>query len=115
MAQAKQIMFNRVNGAGFTEAQVIQQGPDIINVSVPGKKSNQVVNLVSTTAQLYFRQVLLVANNTAPATPVQPTPSPSVSGTPSPSGSPSAKASKSPKAKASPSASTKAAGLPGAS
>jgi preprotein translocase subunit SecD len=109
MAQAKQIMFNRVNGAGFTEAQVVQQGPDIINVSVPGQKSNQVVNLVSTTAQLYFRQVLLVASNSAPATPAQPTP------TPSGSPSPSAKASKSPKAKASPSASTKAAGLPGSS
>ncbi len=117
MAQARQIMFNRVNSAGFTEAQVVQQGPDIINVSVPGKKSSQVVNLVSTTAQLYFRQVLLVANNAAPATTPQPTPTPSASGSASPSGSPSpsAKASKTPKAKASPSASTKAAGLPGAS
>jgi preprotein translocase subunit SecD len=113
MAQAKQIMFNRVNGAGFTEAQVVQQGPDIINVSVPGKKSNQVVNLVSTTAQLYFRQVLLVANNSAPATPPQPAPTPSAS--PSGSPSPSAKASKTPKAKASPSSSAKAAGLPGGS
>lgn len=109
MAQAKQIMFNRVNGAGFTEAQVVQQGPDIINVSVPGKRSSQVVNLVSTTAQLYFRQVLLVAQNAAPAVPAQPTPTPSASGSASPSGSPSpsAKASKTPK--------SKAAGLPGAS
>ena len=36
MTQAKNIMANRVNGAGFTEAQVQQQGSDIINVAVPG-------------------------------------------------------------------------------
>ena len=35
MTTAKNIMANRVNGAGFTEAQVQQQGSDIINVAVP--------------------------------------------------------------------------------
>ena len=59
MTQAKNIMANRVNGAGFTEAQVQQQGSDIINVAVPGAGSQKVVNLVGTTAQLLFRQVIL--------------------------------------------------------
>ncbi|MBO0773944.1 MAG: protein translocase subunit SecD, partial [Actinobacteria bacterium] len=56
MQQAISIMTNRVNASGFTEAQVEQQGNDIINVSVPGKGSQQVVSLVSQTAQLQFRQ-----------------------------------------------------------
>src|SRR5215510_4014993 len=47
MAQAIQIMNSRVNGAGFTEAQVQQQGSNIINVSVPGRNAKQVVALVS--------------------------------------------------------------------
>ena len=46
MTQAKNIMANRVNGAGFTEAQVQQQGSDIINVAVPGAGSQKVVSLV---------------------------------------------------------------------
>ena len=36
---AKNIMDNRVNGAGFTEAQVQQQGSNIINVAVPGRRA----------------------------------------------------------------------------
>src|SRR6185437_9104163 len=61
MQQAIQIMENRVNASGTTEAQVQQQGSDIINVSVPGQSAQQVVNLVSQTAELQFRQVLLAA------------------------------------------------------
>ena len=71
MTQAKNIMANRVNGAGFTEAQVQQQGSDIINVAVPGAGSQKVVNLVGTTAQLLFRQVILVAPNKGATTPVR--------------------------------------------
>ena len=91
MQQAIQIMDNRVNGAGVTEAQVVQQGSDIINVSVPGQSAEAVVAKVSRTAELQFRQVLLVAPNTPPATA---TPSPSASASPSSS----AKASPSPSA-----------------
>ena len=90
MQQAIQIMNNRVNGAGFTEAQVVQQGSDIINVSVPGQNAQKVVSLVSRTAELMFRQVLLQAPNRS-TTPT-PTPSPSGSASPSPSASPSAAA-----------------------
>ncbi len=104
MTQAKNIMSSRVNGAGFTEAQVQQQGSDIINVAVPGANSQKVVNLVGTTAQLLFRQVILQAPNTGATTPVTtPTPTPSASGpaspTPSVSASPTASASASSTAK----------------
>ena len=57
MKQALQIMQSRVDGAGFTEAQIQQQGNDVITVAVPGADSQQVVNLVGQTAQLRFRQV----------------------------------------------------------
>ena len=96
MTTAKDIMTSRVDSAGFTEAQVQQQGSDIINVAVPGAGSQKVVALVGTTAQLLFRQVLLMAPNTG-ATTATPVPTPSASGsptaTPSASGSPSASAS----------------------
>ena len=106
MTQALGIMQSRVYGAGFTEAQIQQQGNNVITVSVPGAGSQKVVDLVGQTAQLRFRQVLLVAQNSSAATP---TPSPSASGTPSPSASSTAKASPS----ASASSSAHAAGAPG--
>jgi preprotein translocase subunit SecD len=109
MTQARQIMENRVNGAGFTGAQVQTQGSNIITVAVPGKGSQDVVNLVGQTANLLFRQVLLVAPNTSAATP---TPSASASPSATPSPSVSAKSNVSPKASASSSA--HAAGAPGA-
>src|SRR5215469_78954 len=97
MATAVQIMLNRVDAGGFTEASVVQQGSNIINVSVPGQKSQAVVKLVEQTAELLFRQVLLQAPNTATPVPTAtPTPSSTPTGSPSPSAS------------ASPSASTKA-------
>jgi len=104
MTTAKNIMANRVNGAGFTEAQVQQQGSNIINVAVPGAGSQKVVSLVGTTAQLLFREVLLEATNTGATTSTTtPTPTPSASGspsaTPSSSASPSASASASSSAK----------------
>ena len=110
MTQAKNIMANRVNGAGFTEAQVQQQGSDIINVAVPGAGAQKVVNLVGTTAQLLFRQVLLQAQNTgSTSAATTPTPTPSASGSSSatPSSGASAKASASPTASASASSSAK--------
>jgi len=59
MNQARSILQSRVNSTGTTGAQVQQQGPSLIVVSVPGKGSEQVINLISTTAQMRFRQVLL--------------------------------------------------------
>jgi preprotein translocase subunit SecD len=106
MQQAIQIMNNRVNGAGFTEAQVVQQGSDIINVSVPGQNAQKVVGLVSRTAELMFRQVLLQAPNRSSAATPTPTPSPSASASPSgtakPSASPAASAAATPTPSATP-------------
>ncbi len=96
MATAVSIMNGRVNGAGFNGASVTSQGNDLINVTVPGKGSQEVVNLVGTTAQLRFRQVLLVAPNYATSATPTPTPTPTPSPSPSPTPSASAKASASP-------------------
>jgi preprotein translocase subunit SecD len=110
MTQAKNIMASRVNGAGFTEAQVQQQGSDIINVAVPGAGTQKVVSLVGQTAQLLFRQVLLQAPNTgsrtATTTPT-PTPSASAPASATPSSGASSTASASPTASASASSSAK--------
>ena len=109
MQTAQQIMFNRVNSAGFTEASVVPQGTNIMTVSVPGQNSQKVVQLVSQTAELLFRQVQLVAPNAStPAPTPTPTPSGTPSGTPSPTASPQATSSATAKAKASPKASTSA-------
>jgi preprotein translocase subunit SecD len=111
MTEARSIIENRVNGAGFTGAEVNQQGPDIITVAVPGKGAQQVESLVGRTALLRFRQVLLVApNETTSTSSPSATPSPSASAAPSPTKS--AKKS-SAKASASPSPSAGALGAPG--
>ena len=59
MAQAINILESRVNGTGTSGATVQQQGTDQINVSVPGQTEQQVIGLVSSTARLAFRPVLL--------------------------------------------------------
>jgi preprotein translocase subunit SecD len=103
MKQAVAIINNRVNASGNTGVTVQQQGATDIEVTAPGQGSQQLINNVSTTAQLRFRAVLLEGSSTAAA-------SPSASATASPSASPSASGSSGTKTKASasPSASTKA-------
>jgi preprotein translocase subunit SecD len=96
MGLALSIMNSRVNGAGFNGATVVPQGTDLINVTVPGKSAQQVVNLVGTTALLRFRQVILVAPNYASTSTPTPTPTPSATPTPTPSASTKSKASPSP-------------------
>jgi preprotein translocase subunit SecD len=96
MAQARAIMIARVNGAGFSGAQVQQQGSNNMVVTVPGANTQKVVRLVGTTAELLFRQVLLVGAHGATATPSSTsttTPSTSPTTAPSTSPSPSTKAS----------------------
>jgi preprotein translocase subunit SecD len=99
MDQAVTIITNRVNGSGSTGAQVQKVGNDLINVSVPGQGSQQVINEVSTTAQLRIRPVLLIAQSGA---------TPSASATPTPSPTPSSSTGAHASPSASPSASTKA-------
>jgi preprotein translocase subunit SecD len=109
MNEARSIILNRVNGAGFTGAEVNQQGPDIITVAVPGKGAQQVESLVGRTALLRFRQVLLVAPNlTTSTTSPSATPTPSASATPAKSAAKSsAKAAASPSSTPSPSSAAK--------
>jgi preprotein translocase subunit SecD len=97
MDQAVTIITNRVNGSGSTGAQVQKVGNDIINVSVPGQGSQQVINEVSTTAQMRFRPVLLEAQS-APSASATPTPSPTPSSSTGAHASPSASSSASTKA-----------------
>jgi preprotein translocase subunit SecD len=114
MQQAITVLESRVNGTGNSGAQVQQQGSDLINITVPGKAANDVINLVSSTAKLAFRPVYLQEPYTGPATTTpSATPSGTATGSPSPSATPTGSAKSStgaptPSTSASPKASTQA-------
>lgn len=98
MQQAVSILQSRVNGSGTSGATVATQGSNQITVSVPGKAEQQVINLVSSTARLAFRPVLLFSPYTGSAggkPAATPSPTPTGTGTASPAAkaSPSASAS----------------------
>ena len=118
MNEARSIMLARVNGAGFSGAQVQQLGATGIVITVPGANAQKVVNLVGKTAQLFFRQVLLVgaANSTATRS-TTPTTSPTTLPTTSPSVAPGTTPTtgSTPSTGASSTSSPKAAGAPGSS
>ena len=102
MNAAVSVIQSRVNGTGNSGAQVQPQGNNLLIVTVPGKGSSQTIQLVSSTALLMFRQVLLFEPYGATSTT---TPSASPSASASSSASPSASATSSGSAKATPSAS----------
>jgi preprotein translocase subunit SecD len=116
MQQAITVLESRVNGTGNSGAQVQQQGSDLINITVPGKAPQDVINLVSSTAKLAFRPVYLEEPYTgSAATTPSATPSGGASGAPSPSATPTGSAKSStgaptPSTSASPKASTQAEG-----
>jgi preprotein translocase subunit SecD len=95
--QAVDIIRQRVNGLGVAEAEVVRAGSNI-EISVPGKGRNEVVDLVGQTAQLEFR----IPFDEAAAQLVTTTPTPSV--TPTPSATTAPKSSATPSAKTSGSA-----------
>ncbi|WP_433378214.1 protein translocase subunit SecD [Streptosporangium sp. CA-115845] len=77
---AVNIIRERVNGSGISDAEVAKSGDNIV-ISVPGVGQEEVVKLVGTTAELRFRQVLAIGAGSPPppgemATQA-PTPSPS--------------------------------------
>ena len=114
MNAAVGVIESRVNGTGNSGAQVQPQGSNLLVVTVPGKGSQQTIELVSSTALLMFRQVLLYEPYGATSTPVPgASPSASPSATPSVSGSPSATAT--PSASSTSTAKTSAKILPAAS
>jgi len=106
MQQAISVLLSRVNGTGNSGAQVQQQGADRINVSIPGQPPENVLKLVSTTAKMSFRPVLLVSPYTGAGS--SPTAKPSSSATPSTSASPTATSTPKASASATPKASTSA-------
>jgi preprotein translocase subunit SecD len=115
MNQAISVIQSRVDGTGNTNAQVQQQGSNLIDVSVPGKAPQQVVNLISSTAELRFRPVLLFQPyqaTTPSTTKSKASAKPSSSASPSPSASssasPKASSTASPKASSTAKASTSA-------
>ncbi len=68
LQQAADIINNRVNGSGISEASVITQGNNEIVVQVPGSTKNSLVQTVIRQARLRFRLVAQVPNSpTAPA------------------------------------------------
>jgi preprotein translocase subunit SecD len=120
MTVAISILENRVNALGINNTSVVQQGDQLINISIPGASASTVRPLLGA-AQLRFRQVLLCTASplaptscsgskagaglpaTAPTTAPTPVPSPlpTSSPTPTPSGSSSPKAKSTPKSSAS--------------
>ncbi len=123
MNAAVGVIESRVNGTGNSGAQVQPQGSNLLVVTVPGKGSQQTIELVSSTALLMFRQVLLyepygATNTPVPAASASPGATPSASGSPSATATPSASSTSTaktsakilPAASASPSPSTSAGG-----
>ncbi|WP_240506255.1 protein translocase subunit SecD [Thermoactinospora rubra] len=103
--QAVNILRNRVNGSGLSDAEVAKTGDNIV-ISVPGAGQKETVEKIGKTAELRFRQVLAYELTQPPAgmTTEAPKPSGSPSASPSqPAASPKASSKASPKA--SPSAS----------
>jgi preprotein translocase subunit SecD len=104
MDTAVNIINNRVNGLGVSEAEVQTQGSNNIVVDIPkGTNADQAEQQVGTTAQLYFRQVLTEADGTPTKATPTPSPSASSSASPKPSGSATSTPSSSSKSTASPS------------
>ncbi|MEV0621077.1 protein translocase subunit SecD [Nonomuraea sp. NPDC050404] len=87
--RAVNIIRDRVNGTGISDAEVAKSGDNII-ISIPGVGQSEAIKLVATTAELRFRQVLAAEATQVPqelATNA-PTPSAAPSGSGSPSGQP---------------------------
>jgi preprotein translocase subunit SecD len=111
MNAAVSVIEARVNGTGNSGATVQPQGTDLLVVTVPGKGSSQTIQLVSSTALLMFRQVLLYQPYSGGTS--TPVPGASASPAASPSAGSSAKAS--PSATATSTAKTSAKIVPAAS
>jgi preprotein translocase subunit SecD len=90
LKEAVNVIRQRVNGSGVSEAEVSTQGGQNIVVDLPGTPDAKTKELVKQSAQLSFRPVLV--EDGAVPTPTA-TPTPTVSGTATPSASSSAKAS----------------------
>jgi len=88
---ARTIIQQRVDGYGVGESEVTTSGDRQIVVSVPNVQKDDLVRLVGTTAQLYFRKVYNVAAATGSV--AEPSATPSASAQPSASATASAEPS----------------------
>ena len=114
------IIRQRVNGSGISEAEVTRQGEGAgtrIVVSLPGKPDEATIALVERSAQLQFRAVLVAQPIGAAAQPTPsetPTPSGSAKASPSPSGSAQPSSKSTATVRPSPSASSNGMAVPDA-
>ncbi|MCD4535099.1 protein translocase subunit SecD [Nocardioides sp. cx-169] len=95
--EARQIIDQRVNGSGVSEAEVVTQGGDIIVVEIPGDPRRDLVGTVQRQAQLRFRLVACSDSKGCPP-PTAGTPAPTPAPGATPDGAPSASPSASPSA-----------------
>ena len=65
--QAIEIIRQRVDASGVAEAQISRQGGQNIVVSLPGTPSQETLELVRTSAVLYFRPVIRILRGSASA------------------------------------------------
>jgi preprotein translocase subunit SecD len=86
MAQAVEIIRDRVNGSGVAEAEVSTQGSNNVIVAVPGVGEDELVQIVGQTAELRFRPVLAVVPGASPQEAPAPEETPADGATPAPEG-----------------------------
>ncbi|GGT23277.1 protein translocase subunit SecD [Nonomuraea spiralis] len=91
--RAVNIIRDRVNGTGISDAEVAKSGDNII-ISIPGVGQSEAIKLVATTAELRFRQVLAMEATQVPQnlSTEAPTPGASPSAQPSSTAKPSSTA-----------------------
>ncbi len=84
LAEAVNIIDNRVNGYGISNAQVTKQGNDIV-IELPGAKNDtQILSELGQTAQLFFRPVECIIAPYLPSTTTTTAPSKTTTATTSP-------------------------------
>lgn len=67
--QAVEIIRQRVDASGVSEAEITTQGSQNISVSIPGKADDATLQRIEASAKLDFRPVLLMGANTGVVTP----------------------------------------------
>ena len=91
--QAIEVIRQRVDASGVSEAQISRQGGQNIVVSLPGKPSQATLELVRTSAVMYFRPVLRILPGSAQqAAKNIASQNPSGAATPAPTSQPTAQA-----------------------
>ncbi|MFI7230102.1 protein translocase subunit SecD [Nonomuraea angiospora] len=105
--RAVNIIRERVNGTGISDAEVAKSGSNII-ISIPGVGQSEAIKLVATTAELRFRQVLAMEATQVPQNLATNAPTPSPSGSASQPATPKSDKSTTPRSdkSGSPAAST---------